>query len=107
MLRRLGVPTPQGRCNANQFSQPFTGPDGALYVAWANYNLTGVRPGEGDDEGGGDGCDATRRAASASTTGRRSCSPSRPTAATLLRAGESYTPKLWMRLKRKAAYLPG
>ena len=49
----IGVPTPQGRCNTNQFSQPFTGPDGALYVVWANYNLTGVRPGEGDDEGGG------------------------------------------------------
>ena len=50
----LGVPTPQGRCNTNQFSQPFTGPDGALYVVWDNFNLTGVRPGEGDDEGGGD-----------------------------------------------------
>ena len=49
-----GVPTPQGTCNTNQFSQPFTGPDGALYVVWDNYNLTGVRPGEGDDEGGGD-----------------------------------------------------
>jgi hypothetical protein len=50
-----GVPTPQGRCNTNQFSQPFTGPDGALYVVWANYNLTGVRPGEGEGgEGGGD-----------------------------------------------------
>jgi hypothetical protein len=48
-----GVPTPQGTCNTNQFSQPFTGPDGALYVVWDNYNLTGVRPGEGDDEGGG------------------------------------------------------
>ena len=51
----IGVPTPQGRCNTNQFSQPFTGPDGALYVVWDNYNLTGVRPGEGDDNGGGDG----------------------------------------------------
>jgi hypothetical protein len=51
-----GAPTPQGTCNANQFSQPFTGPDGALYVVWDNFNLTGVRPGEGD-EGGGDGED--------------------------------------------------
>lgn len=25
-------------CDANQFSDPFTGPDGALYVVWANYN---------------------------------------------------------------------
>jgi hypothetical protein len=34
----FGVPTPQGRCNENQFSQPFTAPDGTLYVAYANYN---------------------------------------------------------------------
>ena len=32
--------TPQGTCNNNQFSDPFTGPDGALYVAYANYNTT-------------------------------------------------------------------
>ncbi len=36
----FGVPTPQGTCNENQFSQPFTGSDGALYVAWANFNNT-------------------------------------------------------------------
>jgi hypothetical protein len=48
----LGGPTPQGPCNANQFSQPFTGPDGALYVVWDNYNVTGLRPGEGDDGSG-------------------------------------------------------
>jgi hypothetical protein len=34
----FGIPTPQARCNENQFSDPFTGPDGALYVAWANFN---------------------------------------------------------------------
>ena len=34
----FGLPTPQGTCNLNQFSQPFTGPDGTLYVAWANAN---------------------------------------------------------------------
>lgn len=33
-----GVPTPHGRCNNNQFSQPVTAADGTLYVAWANYN---------------------------------------------------------------------
>jgi hypothetical protein len=44
------TPTPQGTCNINQFSQPFTAPDGTLYVVWANYNLTAVRPGE--EEGG-------------------------------------------------------
>src|SRR5690349_1607991 len=31
----FGVPTPQGTCNENQFSQPFTAPDGSLYVVWA------------------------------------------------------------------------
>lgn len=36
----FGVPTPQGNCNENQFSQPFTGPDGALYVTYANFNNT-------------------------------------------------------------------
>ena len=34
------APTPQGTCNNNQYSDPFTGPDGALYVAYANYNNT-------------------------------------------------------------------
>ena len=34
----FGLPTPHGRCNENQFSQPFTGPDGSLYVTWANFN---------------------------------------------------------------------
>jgi hypothetical protein len=34
----FGLPTPQGRCNENQFSQPFTAPDGTLYVVYDNYN---------------------------------------------------------------------
>ncbi len=40
----FGVPTPNGTCNENQFSQPFTGSDGALYVAYANFNnpVTGL-----------------------------------------------------------------
>jgi hypothetical protein len=33
-----GIATPHGRCNENQYSQPFTGSDGNLYVAWANFN---------------------------------------------------------------------
>jgi hypothetical protein len=33
-----GLPTPMGSCNENQFSDPFVGPDGALYVAYANFN---------------------------------------------------------------------
>jgi hypothetical protein len=36
----FGLPTPLGNCNENQFSQPFTGPDGALYVTYDNYNNT-------------------------------------------------------------------
>ncbi|HET6876633.1 MAG TPA: sialidase family protein [Jatrophihabitans sp.] len=32
------VPTPNGTCNENQFSDPFVGPDGSLYVVWANFN---------------------------------------------------------------------
>jgi len=48
----LGSPTPQGACNANQFSQPFVGPDGTLYVTWANFN-NGVGQPVGDPDGGG------------------------------------------------------
>ncbi|MWA02675.1 exo-alpha-sialidase [Actinomadura sp. LD22] len=33
-----GAPTPAGRCNENQGSQPVIGPDGALYVFYNNYN---------------------------------------------------------------------
>lgn len=33
-----GIGDPQGNCNANQFSQPFVGPDGDLYVVYNNYN---------------------------------------------------------------------
>ena len=33
-----GAGTPNGNCNENQFSDPFVGPDGALYVAYNNYN---------------------------------------------------------------------
>jgi hypothetical protein len=34
----FGLPAPNGPCNENQFSDPFTGPDGALYVAYSNFN---------------------------------------------------------------------
>ena len=30
--------TPHGNCNENQYSDPFVGPDGALYVAFNNFN---------------------------------------------------------------------
>ena len=36
----FGLPTPQGTCNNNQFSDPFTAPDGTLYVTYANFNNT-------------------------------------------------------------------
>jgi hypothetical protein len=37
-VNNLGTPTPNGSCNASEFSQPFTGPDGALYVVYNNFN---------------------------------------------------------------------
>jgi hypothetical protein len=36
----LGLPTPHGTCNFNQFADPFTAPDGTLYIAYANFNNT-------------------------------------------------------------------
>lgn len=36
--RPLSATHPQGRCDNNQFSDPFTAPDGTLYVVWDNYN---------------------------------------------------------------------
>jgi hypothetical protein len=38
---------PLGTCDNNSFSQPFIGPDGTLYVVWANYNS--ARSGAGDN----------------------------------------------------------
>jgi len=34
----FGSGTPNGNCNENQFSDPFVGPDGSLYVAYNNFN---------------------------------------------------------------------
>jgi hypothetical protein len=34
----FGVPTPHGSCNENQFSDPFVGSDGSLYVVFDNFN---------------------------------------------------------------------
>ena len=34
----FGAATTQGRCNNNQDSDPFVGPDGSLYVAYNNFN---------------------------------------------------------------------
>ena len=41
-----GAGTTNGNCNENQFSDPFVGPDGALYVAFNNFNnATASKPG--------------------------------------------------------------
>lgn len=40
----FGGTTPQGNCNENQFSQPFTGPNGSLYVAFQNFNNAVIAP---------------------------------------------------------------
>jgi hypothetical protein len=55
-----GAPlNPGGGCDNNQFSQPFTAPDGTLYVVWDNYNaLPGSPLGDGGDNGGNDGGNA-------------------------------------------------
>ncbi|HEU5376094.1 MAG TPA: hypothetical protein VFV38_11680, partial [Ktedonobacteraceae bacterium] len=37
-VNTFGAGTPNGTCNENQDSQPFTGPDGALYVVYSNFN---------------------------------------------------------------------
>jgi hypothetical protein len=34
----FGAGTVEGNCNENSFADPFTGPDGALYIAYQNYN---------------------------------------------------------------------
>ncbi len=44
-----GLPTPQGPCNGNQFSQPFTGPDGALYIVYVNINNSILTSAPGPD----------------------------------------------------------
>ena len=55
-------------CNENQFSQPFTGPDGMLYVAYANFNnAVSVGIGSDGDNGGG----AARNSAAAAPADNR------------------------------------
>lgn len=40
----FGVPTSLGTCNESTYSQPFTGPDGALYVVFVNLNNSVIAP---------------------------------------------------------------
>jgi hypothetical protein len=62
-----------GGCDNNQFSQPFTAPDGTLYVIWDNYNtMTGFPapdPGESDDPGAPGPNDAGGTASTPAPTG--------------------------------------
>ena len=44
-----GLTTPNGPCNQNQFTNPFVGADGSLYVAWSNYNTTQATSSSGDN----------------------------------------------------------
>jgi len=65
---------PGNGCDNNQFSQPFTAPDGTLYVVWANFNtmtgFAGPDPGENDDPGADPGPgNAGRAQSSAAPTG--------------------------------------
>ncbi len=46
----FGLPRPRGRCNVNQFSQPFTAPDGTLYVTWANFNNPAANPADNHNQ---------------------------------------------------------
>jgi hypothetical protein len=45
-VNTFGAGTPQGNCNENEFAQPFTGSDGALYVVFDNYNSATKGPGD-------------------------------------------------------------
>lgn len=56
----FGLPTPHGTCNENQFSDPFTAPNGTLYVTWANFNNNV----NADQPPGGDANNGQRAAAS-------------------------------------------
>lgn len=37
-VNNYGIGTDQSSCNENQFSQPFVGPDGVLYIIFNNFN---------------------------------------------------------------------
>jgi hypothetical protein len=56
-------------CNENQFSQPFTGPDGTLYIVYANFNNSvSAGPPPDPDSGSGSGTDAGAGAAITAAT---------------------------------------
>jgi len=49
--------TPHGSCNENQYSDPFLGPGGALYVAYSNFNNTPTGGATNCDPGGASQCE--------------------------------------------------
>jgi hypothetical protein len=87
-VNTLGVATPHGTCNENQFSQPFVGPDGTLYVTWANFNNGVGKPVGDSDSSGGTNSSSDSNSSSAlreprptrRRTTTRSCSPGPPMA---------------------------
>jgi hypothetical protein len=46
----FGAGTPHGACNENEFSQPFTAPDGTLYVVYDNFNTALKDAGDNHDQ---------------------------------------------------------
>ena len=88
-VNTFGADTPHGKCNTNQFSQPFVGPDGALYITWANFNNGIGRPVGDPDAGGtvgGDGLgggnsenSGQARASGTATTGASTAATPTPT----------------------------
>jgi len=45
-VNTLGAGTPHGPCNGNEFAQPFSGPDGTLYIIYDNFNAGSNFPGD-------------------------------------------------------------
>lgn len=45
-VNTLGAGTAHGTCNGNEFAQPFTAPDGTLYIAYDNFNAGSNFPGD-------------------------------------------------------------
>jgi hypothetical protein len=45
-VNTLGAGTLYGTCNGNEFAQPFTAPDGTLYIVYDNFNAGSNFPGD-------------------------------------------------------------
>ncbi len=78
----FGAGTPQGTCNENQFSNPFVGPDGTLYVAYRQlqqrrHGQRQPQPGAAREVDRRRAEASQRRSRSATTTTCRTASPTR------------------------------